>query len=92
MATKKIAKYSPDENYISVLLDNGKVYKMSVYAEIDSNVFSLGSLEIMQMNYVVQKINFSLKEEQRNVQIGTFFSGSDDTFKIGFLRAVRQSF
>ena len=82
-ATKKIAEYPPEENHISVLLDDEEVYKMSVYAEIDSNVFGMGSLEIMGMNYVVQKINFSLKEEQRNVKIGTFFSGSDDTFKIG---------
>ena len=63
MATKKIAKYSPDENYISVLIDDVEVYKMNVYDEIDSNVFRIGSLDIMQMDYIAQKINFSLKEE-----------------------------
>jgi len=85
MATKKIAKYSTDENYISVLIDDEEVYKMSVYDELDSNVFRIGSLGIMQMNYVAQKINYSLKEEQRNVQTKAFFSGKENTFEIGFI-------
>lgn len=85
MATKKIAKYSTDENYISVLIDDEEVYKMSVYDELDSNVFRVGSLGIMQMNYVAQKINYSLKEEQRNVQTKAFFSGKENTFEIGFI-------
>ena len=85
MATKKIAKYSTDENYISVLIDDEEEYKMSVYDELDSNVFRIGSLGIMQMNYVAQKINYSLKEEQRNVQTKAFFSGKENTFEIGFI-------
>ena len=85
MATKKIAKYSTDENYISVLIDDEEIYKMSVYDELDSNVFRIGSLGIMQMNYVAQKINYSLKEEQRNVQTKAFFSGKENTFEIGFI-------
>lgn len=85
MATKKIAKYSTDENYISVLIDDEEVYKMSVYDELDSNVFRIGSLDIMQMDYIAQKINFSLKEEQRNVKTKAFFSGKENTFKIGFI-------
>lgn len=85
MATKKIAKYSTDENYISVLIDDEEVYKMSVYDELNSNVFRIGSLGIMQMNYVAQKINYSLKEEQRNVQTKAFFSGKENTFEIGFI-------
>lgn len=85
MATKKIAKYSTDENYISVLIDDEEEYKMSVYDELDSNVFRIGSLGIMQMNYVAQKINFSLKEEQRNVKTKAFFGGKENTFEIGFI-------
>lgn len=84
-ATNKIAEYLPGENYISVLIDGEEVYKMNVYDEIDSNVFRIGSLDIMQMDYIAQKINFSLKEEQRNVKTKAFFSGKENTFKIGFI-------
>ena len=84
-ATNKIAEYLPGENYISVLIDGEEVYKMNVYDEIDSNVFRIGSLDIMQMDYIAQKINFSLKEEQRNVQTKAFFGGKENTFEIGFI-------
>lgn len=84
-ATNKIAEYLPGENYISVLIDGEEVYKMNVYDEIDSNVFRIGSLDIMQMDYIAQKINFSLKEEQRNVKTKAFFSGKENTFEIGFI-------
>ena len=84
-ATNKIAEYLPGKNYISVLIDGEEVYKMNVYDEIDSNVFRIGSLDIMQMDYIAQKINFSLKEEQRNVKTKAFFSGKENTFKIGFI-------
>ena len=84
-ATNKIAEYLPGENYISVLIDGEEVYKMNVYDEIDSNVFRIGSLDIMQMDYIAQKINFSLKEEQRNVKTKAFFSGKENTFVIGFI-------
>lgn len=84
-ATNKIAEYLPGENYISVLIDGEEVYKMNVYDEIDSNVFRIGSLDIMQMDYIAQKISFSLKEEQRNVKTKAFFSGKENTFEIGFI-------
>lgn len=92
MATKKIAKYSTNENYISVLIDGEEVYKMNVYDEIDSNVFRIGSLDIMQMDYIAQKINFSLKEEQRNVKTKAFFSGKENTCEIGFIVENENAF
>ena len=85
-ATKRISEYPSGENFISVLLDDVVIHNAPLYKELDSGYFAIsGGGFVLPRDYITQKVVFSLKEEQRNVKIGTFFSGSDDTFKIGFL-------
>lgn len=85
-STKRISEYPSGDNFITVLIDDEIIHKASLHKEIDSDCFVISSGGFtLPRDYIVQKVVFSLKEEQRNVQTKAFFGGKENTFEIGFI-------